>query len=907
MRAISAADEALLSKTGVTKRFRVQVKDSGGTFRDLTTWAGPNFVVAATWNEGIDSNGLDAAIDIKRAVDSFLSAAPLMTKSPLNLGFVYPGTYAPLLELGRDVQIDRALVPEGTSTFTWVKAFGGVIDGINPAGDGGHIKITARGTFAKAIDTFIENERVYAYSVDADATKGFLLWQPSRLTVLNDQSLPSEAKRNGHFYQATSITTGITASTEPAWPTGAGATVVDGGVTWTEKGLTTTTTGTAVETVMQRILNDNMASPPTLNTPVSPAWAIKFYKQDRVSTWQALRTLADQIGWDLRDFWHAGSSDFRLELRAVDRAKTTPDRTFGPGDRFELKRLETKLEGIRNVVRIIFSDSQDLDAGGHPKRKTLERTNATSITRYGRRFMEIAEADVSNIDTTAEATAMADAVLSDLSSPLAEQECELPFFPFVELGDLYRFTADGVHYDTDQDLAVVQYRHSFSGGSSPKARTMLLCRGKPSGGYKRWLSQEAGRNSEVHALDLLSTSVVSFSATDAIGGVNLRIGGDEYKKALNRNYEIHVSQTPGFTPNPASLVAKGQQTEMLLGDLIPAETYYMRVIPFGFNASKMVRGQPSAETSFVAGRASTGHIHGGIALGDYPLNGGFETRLNAASLPDHWSLYSGAYSTNVEVMEDGNGMSGRRYVRMKNGGVRSAIFPMIQEAHESNRRGSLYRFHWWRKAGSSASAYSALIRLLDYQDGEVVILTVGGSMPADKAGHWVLEELFCRLKEGDASARGLQLQISGGGTGANQQIDIDEVRCQFLGTPWYEVGDTTRFTQNYEAIPGFANSWVNYDATNESKAAFRKDQFGRVEPKGIIKDGTVGSVPCWTLPVGFRPPKPLRFACMTASAAPAHVEIRTNGEIWIVSGDNTWVDLSGIVPFMTTHVASTTT
>lgn len=61
-------------------------------------------------------------------------------------------------------------------------------------------------------------------------------WPVSTLIVLNDIYLPTVL--NGHKYQATSITTGITAATEPTWPTTAGATVVDGGVTWTEIGST---------------------------------------------------------------------------------------------------------------------------------------------------------------------------------------------------------------------------------------------------------------------------------------------------------------------------------------------------------------------------------------------------------------------------------------------------------------------------------------------------------------------------------------------------------------------------------------------------------------------------------------------------------------------------------------------
>lgn len=58
----------------------------------------------------------------------------------------------------------------------------------------------------------------------------------STLVILTDIYLPDPL--NGHKYQATSITTGITGSSTPTWPTSAGGTVVDGGVTWTEIGST---------------------------------------------------------------------------------------------------------------------------------------------------------------------------------------------------------------------------------------------------------------------------------------------------------------------------------------------------------------------------------------------------------------------------------------------------------------------------------------------------------------------------------------------------------------------------------------------------------------------------------------------------------------------------------------------
>lgn len=58
-------------------------------------------------------------------------------------------------------------------------------------------------------------------------------WSVSKPVLLGETHLP--AVLNGHKYAPTAGTTG---ATEPTWPTAAGGTVVDGGVTWTEAGST---------------------------------------------------------------------------------------------------------------------------------------------------------------------------------------------------------------------------------------------------------------------------------------------------------------------------------------------------------------------------------------------------------------------------------------------------------------------------------------------------------------------------------------------------------------------------------------------------------------------------------------------------------------------------------------------
>lgn len=60
-------------------------------------------------------------------------------------------------------------------------------------------------------------------------------WLPTHAFVLNTLVVPTSANYNGCYFKATAVS-GNTGGAEPAWPSVVGATVVDGGVTWTCQG-----------------------------------------------------------------------------------------------------------------------------------------------------------------------------------------------------------------------------------------------------------------------------------------------------------------------------------------------------------------------------------------------------------------------------------------------------------------------------------------------------------------------------------------------------------------------------------------------------------------------------------------------------------------------------------------------
>lgn len=239
------------------------------------------------------------------------------------------------------------------------------------------------------------------------------------------------------------------------------------------------TPGIAAEVVMQSIIDDNVSSPPALvlGPTGSPAWFLLPYAQDTVKVYEAIRALAMQIGWDVRMRW-SGTLE-RLTFYQPDRAKTTPDFILGPSEYVSIPSLSINDDGIRNVIEIIY-----VDAITHTPTSIIVSDSA-SVTAFGRRYMLIGEAATSSIDTSAEATAMATAALSDLALPRAAQDMEMTFFWPIELGDLIGFSANSVHYDAQQNLAVSSYHHHLENGAGT---TTIRTSGKPAGAYARWLT-----------------------------------------------------------------------------------------------------------------------------------------------------------------------------------------------------------------------------------------------------------------------------------------------------------------------------------------------------------------------------------------------------------------------------------
>jgi hypothetical protein len=91
----------------------------------------------------------------------------------------------------------------------------------------------------------------------------------------------------------------------------------------------------------------------------------------------------------------------------------------------------------------------------------------------------------------------------------------------------------------------------------------------------------------------------------------------------------------------------------------------------------------------------------------------------------------------------------------------------------------------------------------------------------------------------------------------------------------------------------FQNSWVDYNSGTYGAAGYYKDALGIVHLRGLVKDGTIGDVPIFTLPAGYRPAYPFAMT-MSSNSAFAQGYIKSTGEVECLNGSNLSVWLTNI-------------
>jgi len=253
-----------------------------------------------------------------------------------------------------------------------------------------------------------------------------------------------------------------------------------------DKRIYSTAAGIQVDLVMLQILIDNMTAPdvvPFFFDEAVPGWVIRQFVQDRMSTLEAIRRLAAQIGFDVRYRWSEGFGVIGLALWLPPRTPAvTPNKVWRRDAYFSVSQQRYSLEDLRNRIQVAFTEKTGLR-----RRLTVLAQDVTSQNLYGVRFMEVGEAATSGIDTAVEAQRMADAIRDDLSQPRSYVSLVTPMFYPAMLGDTIEIEKDGVTFD--QAIKIVAYgiKHRVSG----KQHSTEWTGRQSGGGYRdRWMESE---------------------------------------------------------------------------------------------------------------------------------------------------------------------------------------------------------------------------------------------------------------------------------------------------------------------------------------------------------------------------------------------------------------------------------
>ncbi|CAM4466597.1 fibronectin type III domain-containing protein [Corallococcus exiguus] len=631
------------------------------------------------------------------------------------------------------------------------------------------------------------------------------------------------------------------------------------------------TSGTPVQSIIQSLLNDNGLSDFGLYTPVDPLSMRGPYVQQREPLMDAIRALAEQIGWDVRMRWREDVGAFALTLWSPDRLTDTPVATFGPDNVLELGELKRSLEHIRNVVEVVYSDKDDKDATGAKKRKTVTATNPSSVALYGRRWMQVAEGASSLIDTQAEAQRLADAAIADLSESALSLSLTLPGIHwYLQAGDLVQVLPDGVHFDSPQRLAIVSADFE---GTSGEARTKLELQGRPSTSRTEWLERDARPGIAPSATFTGPAAPSGLTVTNTVNGFSLAWTPAADGAAWDA-YELHISSSPGFVPSQASFRENSRTTSFSVANLVAGRAYYARVIPRDVKGNA---GPASAEVTLAPRYVAPAMLLPTVTYADRPLNADFEALSDVDLPPDGWRVSPGAW--NVDAFDEpASVFSGARAVRLAPTLLATKLgsTPFVVRPDDLVYPSVLMRGN----TEGTNNNYTCVLWLA-WLDGNGNLLPSGGITTVDVG---VASSLWKDLGKGKyavapANARYCQLYI-GKGNALAYTLYIDSAR----------VVVESKLERLVAAMLIPASGWVWTGVPREGPAYYRNG--GETALVGSIKSGTLGSS-CFRLDEGYRPATELRFP-VVSNGAFGWMKVTPDGYVTPMAGSTTELSLEGV-------------
>lgn len=315
--------------------------------------------------------------------------------------------------------------------------------------------------------------------------------------------------------------------------------------------------GTRVDLVMQMLLDDELGvDAPLIHVPALPEFYVKPFIPQFGTLWDALQQLALQTGWYLGYRRHS-SGEHRLTFMDPPRAKNTPDWAFD-GSGVITADVARSDRDVRNAVIVWYTDAATTERTRFPPSGAL--IDAASITEIGaRKLMVLEQASTSQIDTAAEAQALAERALHDLAYQFEGMQVQLPISPQLQVFDMVGVTVDAI--DSSQRLfAVNNLQHTFDFGRGT-ARTTISGSSRVVGKRRQWLDVEArpgspGDPGGPHQTQLLAPRV---TLEHAMPGFTVLVDDGRARGIRASHVEVYWSNTNNFTPGPSTLRASADE------------------------------------------------------------------------------------------------------------------------------------------------------------------------------------------------------------------------------------------------------------------------------------------------------------------------------------------------------------
>jgi hypothetical protein len=192
-----------------------------------------------------------------------------------------------------------------------------------------------------------------------------------------------------------------------------------------------------------------------------------------------------------------------------------------------------------------------------------------------------------------------------------------------------------------------------------------------------------------------------------------------------------------------------------------------------------------------------------------------------------------------------------------------------------------YRFNWRVRFNSSASGWNVCtLRKNGAGQHEGQFMTAGALLYAN-VGSGVVYLNGTTDYVDLAPYRSDSAATTIGGGAYNHSVlegQLIGVTAGVVPEPWHIVGAAGE--------PAFTNSWTHYDQPGGRILKFMKDPGGTVFISGIAKSGSIGGVPVFTLPVGYRPGQILSFTKASAGGIASEMQINSAGQVMNTSGAN---------------------